>query len=134
MKKFAIAVALICSLALTACGSNADTASDNISKEAEKFKVARKIVVYNNITDKVIWSIEGRCSFEVESEKRIMVICKDGPGKYTKATVGLGDNATWVSAQLGYINVSEYRTKIILRPEALIPDFDLVTGRQDTPR
>ena len=111
------------------CGSNADTVSDNISKEAEKFKVGRRIVVTNSITDKVEFQVEGRCSFEAKS-RRLDVICKDSPKKYTKATIGLGDNTTWASVQLGPINVSEYRTKIIIRPTSIVPDLDLVTGGQ----
>lgn len=111
------------------CGSNADTVSDNISKEAEKFHVGRRIVVTNAITDKPIYSVEGVCSFE-SSSRRLDVICKDGPKKFYKASIGLGDNTTWASIQLGTIDVSQYRTKIILRPEALVPDFDLVTGDQ----
>jgi hypothetical protein len=111
------------------CGSNADTVGDNISKEAEKFKVGRRIVVTNSITDKVEFSVQGRCSWE-DRARRLDVICKDGPKQYTKASIGLGDNTTWASVQLGKINVSEYRTKIIIRPTSIVPDLDLVTGEQ----
>lgn len=117
-------------LAFTACGSNADTVSDNISKEAEKFKVGRRIVVTNNITDKVEFMVEGRCSWE-NPPGRLDVVCKDGPKKFTKASIGLGDNNTWASVQLGPINVSQYQTKIIIRPTAIVPDLDLVTGEQE---
>jgi len=128
MKRIAI-TAIVAATALVGCGSNADTAADNISKEAEKFKVGRRIVVTNNITDKVEFEVVGRCSFE-DGGHRLDVICKDAPGKFTKATIGLGDNNTWASVQLGPINVSEYRTKIIIRPTSIVPDLDLVTGEQ----
>lgn len=128
MKKALLALLILAALAVVAgCGSNADTVSENISKEAEKFHVGRRIIVTNNITDKVEFEVEGRCSWE-NPGRRLDVICKDAPGKYTKATIGLGDNNTWASVQLGEINVSEYRTKIIVRPTSIIPDFDLVTG------
>lgn len=127
MKK--LTPALLAVVALAGCGSAADTTSKNISKEAEQFKVGRRIVVTNSITDKPVFLVEGRCSFEV-LDRRLDVVCKDGPKKYTKASIGLGDNTTWASVQLGPINVSEYRTKIILRPESLVPDLDLVTGEQ----
>jgi hypothetical protein len=128
---FILALALA-AVVVSGCGSNADTVSDNISKEAEKFKVGRRIVVTNNITDKPVYSVEGVCSFEA-GDRRLDVICKDGPKRFYKATIGLGDNTTWASVQLGTIDVSQYRTKIILRPEALLPDFDLVTGEQEAP-
>jgi hypothetical protein len=128
MKTAIAALAAACAIS-AGCGSNADTVSNNISKQAEKFKVGRRIVVTNSITDKTVYLIEGRCSFE-DYTRRLDVICKDSPKKFTKATIGLGDNTTWASVQLGTINVSEYRTKIIIRPESIVPDLDLVTGEQ----
>jgi hypothetical protein len=122
------AVIALASFGVGACGgSNADTVSENIAKEAEKFHVGRRIIVTNNITDKVEFEVVGRCSFE-EVGRRLDVVCKDAPRKYTKASIGLGDNNTWASVQLGEINVSEYRTKIIIRPTSIVPDLDLVTG------
>lgn len=44
--------------------------------------------------------------------------------------VHISDNVTFVATQLENVNVSEYRTKIILKPENLVPDVDLVTGEQ----
>ena len=122
---YALAVVLM----LTGCGSNADTVSENISKEADKFKVGRRIVVTNNITDKVEFEVVGRCAF-FDKGDRLDVICKDSPKQFTKASIGLGDNNTWASVQLGTISVSEYRTKIIIRPTSIVPDLDLVTGEQ----
>lgn len=131
MRKYILAVLAVLMLgSFAACGgSNADTVSDNISKEAEKFHVGRRIVVTNGITDKVIYSVEGVCSWE-SGDRWLEVTCKDGPHKFYKATIGLGDNTTWASVQLGKIDVSQYRTKIVIRPEAFVPDFDLVTGDQ----
>ena len=50
---FLLGALLIASSSLVACDSNADKASENISKEAEQFKVMRTIVQTNGITDKV---------------------------------------------------------------------------------
>jgi hypothetical protein len=130
VKRFAVALVLVATLA--GCGSNADVASDNISKEAEKFQVQRKIVGINGITDKVLFEVEGKCSLEYgESMDRTLdVICKHGPDDYRKHYVGMSDNVSFISTQVDGIDVSEYRTKIILKPENLVPDFDLVTGDQ----
>lgn len=130
MKRIITSIVLVLTaITLAACGTNAETASENISKEADQFKVGRRIVVTNSITDQTIYQIEGRCSFKV-GDRRLDVICKNKPGSFTKATIGLGDNTTWASVQLGPIKVSEYRTKILFRPEAIVPDFDLVTGNE----
>jgi hypothetical protein len=132
MRRLLIIPAAAVAVALTACGSNADVVSDNISKEAEKFQVQRKIIGINGITDKVLFEVEGKCSLEYgESMDRTLdVICKHGPDDYRKHYVGMSDNVSFISTQVDGIDVSEYRTKIILKPENLVPDIDLVTGEQ----
>lgn len=120
-------IALIGTLFAVGCGSNADTVSDNISKEAEKFGVQRHIVGINGITDKILFEVEGRCSLEFPLG-RLEIVCKHGPKDYRKHYIGLSDNVSYVNVQTKGIHVSEYRTKIVIRPESLVPDLDLVTG------
>ncbi len=133
MRRKSALAALFCGVVLTACGgSNADKVDDNLKKEAEKFNMLRKLVVTNNITDEVQYTAEGRCSFERPDSGRIDFICKEfageGPSAYRKYVFTVGDNVTVAVLQLKPLNVSEYRTKIIFRPESIIPDLDLVTG------
>lgn len=125
------ATAVLAAIPLAGCSSSADKVSDNLGKEAEAFKVQRRIVGINGITDKVLFEIEGRCSIEQNDAlpANLEVICKQGPHDYRKHFVGLSDNVTWVSTQLHGLDVSEYRTKIILKPENIVPDFDLQTGQ-----
>jgi len=130
MRRYLVVMASIAALAVVGCGgSNADTVSDNLSKEAEKFNVQRSILIVNNITDKVLFEVEGRCSIETPGG-RLEVVCKHGPDDYRKHFLGLADNVSYVVAQPNGVDVSEYRTKIIFRPESIVPDFDLVTGEQ----
>ena len=49
----AVVIALGLVLGATACGSDAKTVSDNLSKEADQFDVQRKITGVNGITDKL---------------------------------------------------------------------------------
>jgi hypothetical protein len=130
MRKFIVAaLALAALLVVAGCGgSNADTVSHNLSVEAEKFNVQRSILVVNNITDKVLFEVEGRCSIERDATE-LVVICKHGPKDYRKHFLGLADNVSYVVAQPNGVAVSEYRTKIVFRPESIVPDFDLVTGQ-----
>lgn len=128
-------ISLLGILALTAiiagCGSQADTVSTNISKEAEKFNVQRRIVGVNGITDKVEFVVEGRCSIEGDGLgdlRSLVVTCKQGPKDYRKHYIGMSDNMFFISTQLKGIAVSEYRTKVILKPQGIVPDLDLVTG------
>lgn len=116
---------------LAACGSQSDTVSANISKEAEKFNVQRRIVGINGITDKVEFLVEGRCSIEGDglgALNALIVTCKYGPNDYRKNYLTVSDNMFTITTQLKGIAVSEYRTKIVLKPQGLIPDLDLAVG------
>lgn len=58
-------IALAAVFFMAAC-SDSETASDNLSKDSDNFKIARKIVFYNGITDKHILAIEGFCSIKAD--------------------------------------------------------------------
>ena len=113
-----------------ACASDADKASENLGKAAEQFEVQRKIVGINGITDKVLFEVEGRCSLEKGADlpDTLTVTCKHGPDDFRKHFVGISDNVTYISTQDKGLDVSVYRTRIILKPENIVPNFDLVTG------
>jgi hypothetical protein len=59
-----------------------------------------------------------------------MVTCRQGPNDYRKHYVGLSDNTFYVATQLEPIDVSVYHTRVILKPEGLVPDIDLQGGKQ----
>lgn len=124
-----IAGVALAGLALTGCEntSGADKASKNISTAADNFEVQRKIVGINGITDEPAFEVEGRCSIN-EDGNQLEVTCKHGEDDYRKHYVGLSDNVFYVATQLDSIDVSEYHTRIIIKPQTIIPDFDLQTG------
>lgn len=126
MKKSAIALTLVAAALLAGCGTDADKVSENLSTEADRFEVQRRIVGINGITDEVLFEVEGRCSLERDGD--LVITCKHGDDDYRKHYVGLSDNVTWVSTQLEGIDVSEYHTTIVLKPENILPNFDLETS------
>ncbi len=120
-------------LVISGCASDADKSSENLSKAAEQFEVQRRIVGVNAITDKPAFEVEGRCSIEVEHGGRVLVsICKhsqgDGSNDVRKHYLGLADNVYWVATQLEGLPVNQFRTRIVIKPENVIPDFDLETS------
>ena len=125
-----VAAALVLSSAvvLTGCTStDADVAASNISKAAEQFEVARRIVFINGITDKYLLEIDGYCSVETSESAlggSIEVTCKIGPGKFKKSFLGLSDNVTYMVEQIDPIDVSVTRYRVIFKPEAIVPNFD----------
>ncbi|ALV45815.1 hypothetical protein MB46_10320 [Arthrobacter alpinus] len=130
-KPAAIVAALTAALLLSAagCASDADKASENLSTAADNFEVQRKIVGINGITDKPAFQVEGRCSISDEG-RRLVVTCKHGENDYRKHYIGLSDNTFYVSEQLEGIDVSVYHTRIVIKPESILPDLDLQGGKQ----
>lgn len=128
-RKPIIAVAaLAAGLTVAGCTSAADTANENLSKAAENFEVPRRIVGINGITDEVLFTVEGFCSIENDGAK-LDVICKvSEDGDVERTTLGLSDNVTYVSTQIGSVEVDLFRPRVIFRPETIIPDFDLSTS------
>lgn len=113
---------------VTGCGSSdADVAAKNISKAAEQFEVARRIVFFNGITDKYLLEIDGYCSVETTDSGlggAIAVTCKVGKGKFKKSYMGLSDNVSYLVEQMDPIKVSTTHYRVIFKPEVIIPDFD----------
>lgn len=130
MKRTAIALAgLIAAAAMLAgCTSDADKASENISTAADNFEVQRKIVGVNTRTDKYLFYVEGRCSIERAGD--LIVTCKHGENDYRKHIVGQATDVAWVTTQEAGIDVSVYHTRIIVKPENLLPGLELSAGKQ----
>lgn len=125
----AITAALL-TTALVGCASDADTADYNTKQAAEAFEVQREIVGINGITGDILFYAEGRCSFE-DYDTRFDLICKYGPDEYRKHVFIMGDQDSVTVTQTVPIDVSEYHTRIILKPQNLIPEFDLMVGEDE---
>ena len=107
----------------TGCSSDADVVSKNLSKESDQFKIDRRVVFFNGITDKYLLSIEGKCSIKDENNQ-LEVTCKTGDDEYKKHFLGLSDNVSYFVEQLESTEVSRYRYKVIFKPEAILADVD----------
>ncbi len=125
MKKAMIVIMLLVIAALSACASDADVASRNLSKAADMFEVDRRVVFYNGITGEYILSIEGLCSLgNYDKRSRLSVTCKTGHGEYKKHFLGLSDNVTFFAEQLKSKGVGTYHYRVIFKPQSIIPDVD----------
>jgi hypothetical protein len=117
---------------LTACASDSDVASQNISTDAEYFKIERQIVFYNSITDKYIATVEGKCSVDAaDISNTLAVTCKVGKNKYIKDYFRNADNVTWFELQAKAVAESVYRYKVVFKPESVIPDLHLSSSVTD---
>lgn len=131
-KKTIITAAIVAAgaVGLTGCVSDADKASQNIATAAEAFEVQRTIVGVNGITGQTMFFAEGRCSFEV-SGRRVDTTCKHSKDEYRKHVFVLGDQDSVTVTQEKPIDVSEYHTRIVLKPQNLLPEFDIMVGEDE---
>lgn len=125
-----IVVAIVAGLAVlgvAGCDTNADVASENLSKAAEQFEIQRRVVFVNGITDTYLLSIEGRCSI-ADDGNQLEVTCKVGDNQFKKHFLGLSDNVTYFIEQMESADVSEYQYRVIFKPQTILPDIDLEVG------
>lgn len=127
MRKSIVTLTLgaVLALGIGAC-NNADIISNNISQEADKFNILRRVVFYNGITGDYMLSIEGYCSLGNNDEVgELTVTCKTSPTTYKKHFLGLSDNVTYFVEQLNAAAVDPDHYKVIFKPSVIIPDIEI---------
>lgn len=121
-----LALSVITSFMLVACGSDADIASRNVSQAADNFEVTRRIVFYNGITGEYMLTIEGLCSLgNDDRDRKLSVTCKTGPTSYKKHFLGLSDNVTFFVEQVDPVQASAYHYRVVFKPQSIVPMIDL---------
>jgi hypothetical protein len=131
--KTLLAVALLGG-GLTACSTDADVASENLSKAADNFEIQRRIVFYNGITEQYILEVVGLCAVGNDDDAgQRSITCKVGEDQYVKHYLGLSDNVTWFAEQIESADVSVDHYRVTFKPQTIVPDIDLRGGTDDLP-
>lgn len=127
MKKIVVSIVslLVFSSILIGCVDDATVASQNLSKDADMFRINRRVVFYNGITNEYILSVEGKCSINVDGmDKQLELTCKTGENQYKKHFLGLSDNVTYFAEQLDSAPADVYHYKVIFKPASIIPNVE----------
>lgn len=128
MKTLLVLLISVCTILAIGCSSQADVASQNLSRAADQFEITRRIVFYNGITDSYMLTIEGLCSLgNYDDAGELTVTCRTGPASYKKHFLGLSDNVTYFVEQLEPAQASVYHYRVIFRPSVIVPDLELDT-------
>lgn len=117
--------------ALAGCSTDAAKVSDNLSKEADQFRVVRQIVVVNTWNGETLWQATGRCSIDIGRPDVLVLICleDEAAGLYKKHYLSTGGgNISWASTQLEAAPASRYHTTIVFKPTAIVPNVDISVG------
>ena len=129
MNKILAILTLSGTILLSGCGIDASIASRNLATAADNFELQRRVVFYNGITGEYMLTVEGKCSIEPTNNK-LSVTCKHGFNDFRVHTLGLSDNVTYFAEQLDGMDVSVYHTRIIWKPQSIVPNID-VQGSSD---
>lgn len=122
MKK--ILFILLTILTLNGC-NDASIVRNNLERDEQNFKVYRRVVFYNGITNQYILTIEGYLAIIKDMDGDIVVTVKTEDGTYMKHYLGLSNNVTYFSEALQPRYVSDKRYKVIFKPSALIPTIEM---------
>ena len=121
MKKIILGIILVSILVFTGC-TDAMVVDNNISKDADNFKIYRHIVFVNNITGEYLLEMTGYCNITADTEdNQLETICKMEDGSYIKNFLGVNDTTTYFVEQIEskYINDNHYI--LVMKPSTLIP-------------
>ena len=129
-RKIIVMAAFASAVLLTGCQTDASKATHNLSRAAEQFEVQRNIVFYNTMSDKYMLQVEGKCSTENKGHE-LQVICKTGNNQFARHSLGLSRNVSYFVEQLEALPVSVYHTRIIWKPQSIIPDIDINSSADD---
>ena len=104
------------------CGcSQAERASYNISKDADRFNVTRRLAVINARTDKPIFEIIGNFSISNNANNELEIVCEVEQGKYKKHFVYLNEWTIYTVEDISGAYVDNYHYEVNYLPEMFIP-------------
>lgn len=114
---FVVAILLL----ITGC-TDAEVVNQNLTKDADNFKVYRHIVFVNNITGEYLLEMTGYCNITADTvDKQLETICKNDNGGYIKNFLGVNDTTTYFVEQIDAKFVSDKHYKLVIKPSTLIP-------------
>jgi hypothetical protein len=114
--------------------SDATVVSHNISKDADYFKIKRRIVFFNGITDTYLMEIIGYCSiYKDKEDNQLEVTCKVGDDKYKQHYFGLSDNTAYFVEQIDAKTENNYHYKVIFKPQTIVPDITIKSDLSKMP-
>ena len=123
-----IALLLITVIAATFAGcSQATNATYQLKDDADEFRIVRKITVINLRTDNILYEIEGRISYTVESDGDLSIVAKIGENQFKRDSIGVGqagDGVTYVIEQVEPMEEDPYHYQV--RIYARLPELDIV--------
>lgn len=126
-KIMALVTVVLISLSLTACDTQANRVSYNLSQEADNFNNVRQITVINCLKGDVLFQMTGKISITADTaDNQLEIIVEDEAGNYKKHFIGLSDNVTYVVEDITSSDVNNYKYSLNFNPKMWLP-YDIET-------
>lgn len=111
---------------LVSCSSNADVASQNLSKAADNFEINRRILFINNFTGDTLLQIQGKCNIAVDGDGggQLEVTCRTEEGD-KEHFLGLNANTSYFVEQVDPAQVNGEQYAVFFNPSVLIPNVEM---------
>jgi len=114
-----IAMLIAMAFILSSC-RQADTVRHNLKREADDFKIRRRITVLNTRTDTPMMQITGLLSIDVDSDGDLNITIEKEPGEFVLNYAHLSQDTTYIVEQIETKEVSKYQYEIIFYPQHLV--------------
>lgn len=88
--------------------SESETVNYNIRREADNFKVTRRVVALNTRTNEPLFAVEGKISLETDSDGDLNVTIKTSKDRYQLFYAHLSKDVTYTSVQIDESDVDPY--------------------------
>lgn len=119
-------VALLMIVTLSGCARDSEIASQNISNDADNFKVLRKITFINTVSGEVLYTVEGNMSIKADTgDNQLEITAKTGKDKFQKHILGLSPKTVYIVQQQEWQTTNQYNFKITWKPSAVVPDVEI---------
>ena len=117
MKRIFALLLAVLMLAILFCGcTQAEKISANLSKEADKLNITRKITVINVRNNEILYEIIAKCSLQNEGHSELVVISEVAEGVYKKDFIYLSDWITYVVQDVTGTYTDPYHYEINILP------------------
>lgn len=113
MKKLLTIIAVL--MMLTGCNKS-EKVNYNIRRDADNFKVRRRVVAINTRTNDALFTIEGNISLNVDDDGDLNVTIQTGEDEYKLFYAHLSETVTYTAIQIDGSNVTPYAYEISFFP------------------
>lgn len=122
-----VALAAMLAASLTACSTQAERVSYNLSQEADNFNDIRQITVINCLQGDVLFQMTGKMSITADTDdNQLEIVVENEQGEYKKHFIGLSDNVTYVVEDITAGDVNQYKYTLNFNPKMWLPEISTI--------